>query len=238
MWLVLCSANDLAALWAARELARRGLEPLEIVTPEALAYNRRLEHRLRASQPSVHLTLADGRVIDGSTVRGTLNRLQVIPTAHLRAANEKDRSYAEQELFALYLSVLQGLSGVMLNRPAPQSLGGEWRRPAEWAYLGARAGLITDTYTESDRGAPTQVLPANSWRTVITVNGECCGASAPSSVLAACARLAGLAESSILGMNFKSGPDGEWIFQNATPLPDLRMGGVDLLSILERVLTS
>jgi hypothetical protein len=236
MWLVLCAANDLAGLWAARGLANFGLAPLEIVTPEALVYNRSFEHRLTAGQPSVHITLADGRVIDGATVRGTLNRLQVVPYAHLRAASAKDRAYAEQELFALYLSVLQGLSGVMLNRPSPQSLGGDWRHPAEWASLAARAGLITETYEQSDSGATRQAVPTVSVRTVVAVNGECCGARAPQAILAGCSRLAELAATGILGMDFRTTLESEWVFQNATPLPDLRVGGHAVLATIAQAL--
>ena len=95
MWLVLCTSDDLPALWVARGLIARGLQPLEVVTAEALAYNQRFEHRLVAGRPSVNITLADGRVIDSKTVRGTFNRLNFIPGSHLRASS-KDRQYAEQ----------------------------------------------------------------------------------------------------------------------------------------------
>src|ERR1051325_539259 len=98
MWLVLCGGNDLPALWAARGLRARGLQPLEIITPEALAYHRRFVHRLTASQPCVSLALSDGRVMNSAAVCGTLNRLQSVPSGHLRGANATDRQYAEQEL--------------------------------------------------------------------------------------------------------------------------------------------
>ena len=240
MWLVLCATNDLAALWAARELGARGLQPLEIVTGEVLAYNQRFAHRLTAGQPDVQITLADGRVINSATVRSTLNRLQFVPSAHLNRANAADRQYAEQELFALYLSWLHGLPGVMLNRPMPQGLSGAWRHPCDWAWLAAQAGLLTTPYQQSDwREAPSSdALARNSVRTIIVVKNTCCGPTAPPSVAAACLRLAQLSGTSLLGLDFHLASSGDWVFATATPMPDLRLGGPALLDALAEALQS
>ena len=240
MWLVLSQANDLAALWAARGLAARGLQPLEIVTAEALAYNLSVEHRLTANRPSVKISLADGRVIDGATVRGTLNRIQVFPTEHLRGASATDREYAEQELYALTLSLLYALPGAMLNRPTPQGLSGEWRQPSEWVWLAAQAGLLTLPYEQSDeREAPTVAsLSRLTTRTLLVVGDACCDSSAPPSVAASCVRLAQLNATGLLGIDFHVTAAGEWVFINATPLPDLRLGGEVLLDRLANALQS
>jgi len=237
MWLVLCTADDLAALWAARELAARGLQPLEVVTAEILAYSRRFEHRLIGGRPSVKITLSDGRVINGATVRGTLNRLQTIPGSHLRT-NSTDRQYAEQELFALYLSWLYALPGIMLNRPTPQGLGGEWRHPSDWVWLAGQAGLATAPYGQSElREAPLySVPPSRASRTIIVVDGICCGARAPAEVNAGCARLSALAATRLLGIDFDLRPSGKWVFSKATPFPDLRLGGDQLPDALAQSL--
>jgi hypothetical protein len=240
MWLVLSQANDLAALWAARGLVARGLQPLEIVTAEALAYNLRFEHRLTASRPSVSITLADGRVIDGATVRGTLNRLQFFPIEHLRGASSTDRQYAEQELYALYLSWIYGLPGPMLNCPTPQGLSGEWRHPSEWAWLAAQAGLLTLPYQQSDqRDAPTlDSLSRLTTRTLLVVGDTCCDSLAPSPVAAACVRLAQMNATGLLGIDFHLTANGDWVFINATSWPNLRLGGDALLDRLANALQS
>jgi hypothetical protein len=239
MWLVLCTTDDLAALWAARGLTARGLQPLEVVTAEALAFNRRFEHRLVAGQPSVKITLADGRVIDSATVRGTLNRLQIIPGSHLRA-NAIDRQYAEQELSALYLSWLYALPGMMLNRPTPHGLCGEWRHPAEWVWLANQAGLATAPYGQDETRPAALPLTQSSLanRTIIVVDGLCCGALAPEEVTAGCLRLSKLAATPLLGIDFNFAPGGEWTFSKATPFPDLRLGGDKLYDALAHSLKS
>ena len=239
MWLVLCATNDLAALWAARGLGARGLQPLEIVTGEVLAYNQRIAHRLTAGQPDVQITLTDGRVVDSATVRGTLNRLQFVPSAHLSGANAADRQYAEQELFALYLSWLHGLPGIMLNRPMPHGLSGAWRHPSEWVWLAPQAGLLSMPYQQSDwLEAPSNALARNSARTIIVVKNTCCGPTVPPSVAAGCLRLAQLSGTSLLGLDFHLAPSGDWVFTGATPMPDLRLGGSALLDALARALQS
>jgi hypothetical protein len=230
MWLVLCTATDIAALTVARGLVTRGLQPLEIISAEELACNLRFEHRLTTGACSVHITLADGRVINSAAVRGTLNRLHAIPYAHLRTANATDRQYAEQELFALYLSWLNALPGVMLNRPSPQGLCGDWRHPAEWAWLANRSGLATARYQQSEAHNPVTFYPieTRTTRTLIVVNGACYGAEAPQRVADGCSRLAELSETPLLGCDFSLSPSGDWIFSNASPLPDLRKGGASL----------
>jgi hypothetical protein len=239
MWLVLCTTDDLSALWAAGGLTARGLQPVEIVTAEALAYNRRLEHRLTGGQSSVKITLADGRVIDSATVRGTLNRLQIIPSSHLHT-NSKDRQYAEQELYALYLSWLYALPGKMLNRPTPQGLSGECRHPSEWVWLANQAGLKTAPYGQSElRRAPSlQQLPLSGSRTIIVVDGICCGAPAPREVTDGCSRLSARSATKLLGVDFEVTSDEEWIFNRATPFPDLRLGGDKLNDSLAQALNS
>jgi hypothetical protein len=239
MWLVLCTSDDLAALWVARGLTARGLHPLEVVTAEALAYNQRFEHRLIAGRPSVKITLADGRVIDSEAVRGTLNRLNLIPGSHLRA-DSKDRQYAEQELYALYLSWLYALPGKMLNRPTPQGLCGSWRHQSEWVWLANQAGLATAAYGQSElREAPQpHTLTPAANRTIIVVEGLCCGASAPEKITAGCAQLSESSATKLLGVDFHVTPGGEWMFSHATPFPNLRLGGDGMHHALARYLTT
>jgi len=234
MWLVLCSANDYSALWAARGLKSCGLLPLEIVSPESLAYNLRFDHRIITSETDTKIALADGRVIDSATVCGTLNRLQLVPFKHLRGASQTDRQYAEQEIYSLFLSWLYGLQGVMLNRPTPQGLCGAWRHLSEWVWLATKAGLSTPGYKQS--GYKTGSLSVNKsnsrLQSLVVVNDNCFGASASLDVKDGCVRLSKLCSTPLLGIDFQVAPKGEWIFTNATPMPDLTLGGALLLRAL------
>jgi hypothetical protein len=238
MWLVLCGANDLPALWAARGLESRGLQPLEIITPEVLAYNRRFVHRVATSQRSISIMLADGRVIDSAAICGTLNRLQLVPSEHLHGANATDRQYAEQELHALFLSWLNVLPGPVLNRPTPQGLSGAWRHLSEWIWMAAQAGLSTMSYRQSDGHSEllSNATSRGPTRSIIVIKDNCSGPTAPPTVTAGSVRLAELTKTTLLGVEFQITPAGDWIFRNATSLPDLRLGGEALLDVLANAL--
>jgi hypothetical protein len=230
MWLVLCDRTDHAALWAHRGLAARGLEPLELVTADALAYALRWEHRVGAAGASVLVELGDGRRIDGGSVRGVLNRLVAVPDGHLALAREADRDYARQELHAFFVSWLTCLPGRVFNRPTPHGLCGSWRHRSEWLALAAAAGLATAPF-RMNGDAPDGGFVAPS-RTVVVVGGEALGAELPAAVRAGCVRLARLAGADVLGVEL--GPDGR--VTGATPLPDLRLGGERALDLLAEAL--
>lgn len=242
MWLVICELNDVSALWAYRGLKARGLLPIEILSADMLAYSLRWEHWLGNDSVGVGITLADGRNIRSDTILGVLNRLQTIPSAHLRA-NPADRDYASQELFAFFMSWIYSLPRTVLNRPGSQSLSGQWRHASEWVWLAARAGLATPRYRQNScdetdmmrsRGRITSAgTPVN---TVIVVDGLVVGASAPPDVIRGCKRLSELSMTPLLGVEFTASPIEPWTFAGATLLPDLRLGGEALLDALALVL--
>ena len=234
MWLVLCAAQDLEALWAYRGLKRRGLEPLEVITTEALVYNSRLEHRIGSTTNWTSILLADGRTIDSAAVRGTLNRVQSLPAQHLARATEADRQYAQQELFALFLSWLGCLPGPMLNRPTPRGLCGAWRHPSEWAWLAGRAGFSVMPYRLGDAAAAStlSVPPGAEVRHVLVLDGHCWGADPPATVKAACARLSALTNTRLLGLDLAVTGEGQWFLIGAMPLPNLCLGGEPFLDAL------
>ena len=76
MWLMICSAQDAAALWAYHGLRARGLHPLELLTPEMLTAGTRWDHTVGVDADNFTITLDDGRVIDNRYVNGVINRLQ------------------------------------------------------------------------------------------------------------------------------------------------------------------
>jgi hypothetical protein len=234
MWLVVCPAADLSALWAYRGLRARGLEPLELVAAEVLAHALRWDHRLGTTGTTIEIELADGRRISGDQVRGTLNRLVHVPADGVVAAHSDDRDFAAQELNALYLSWLSALPGPMLNRPTPQGLCGAWRHLSEWTWLAARAGLTVAPcrLDSADPHSSSGAASTAGSRQAIVVAGRVCGPALPPAAEAGSRRLAALAETPLLGVDFAATADGQWTFVGATPVPDLRRGGEALLAAL------
>jgi hypothetical protein len=240
MWLVMCSSADASALWAYQGLKQLGLAPLELVTAESLACASRWEHRVRSRNTEIRITLANGLVIDGSRVRGVLNRLYAPPDAALQYAAPSDRPYAQAEMLAFYLSWLHGMPGVVINRPTPIGLNGPWLHSSEWAIRAGRAGLKMPTYRQSARDDHRQDEIAASEKparhSVIAMREEVFGAAVPEGVAKACRRLVSDAGTQMLGIELSEDSRGEWQFSNAVSSPDLRRGGVAMLQSLAQIL--
>lgn len=236
MWLIACNRGDVAALWAAHRLAERGLEPVEVVSAEALAYSTGIEHRLGDSDPSVRFELADGRRIASEEVSGLLNRLTHAPTEHLGVASEHEREYAMQEVSAFFLSWLTAMPGPVLNRPVPFGLAGPSMGPFQWLALAARAGLPAPVRRApaaqgQNGGAPharpeSPPVPSCS---VVVACGALYGPSLPARLATACVRLAELSGADLLGVELRPGASGQLEFAAAHALPDLRIGGEPLI---------
>jgi hypothetical protein len=239
MWLVLCDAEDRSALWAYRRLQARGLAPLELVTGEMLAFSQTWEHRLGKAGATFDIALADGRHLRRDEVRGVLNRLRGLPTAHLVRASSVDRDYATQELFALVLSCLQALPNVV-NRASPQAFSGQWLPRAQWLLLAAQAGMLTVPFSQTDaEPADASRIGHHRWSlhrptaAVLVLGGRVLGRTVPPEVVGGCRRLAALAGATLLGVDLLADGAGGWAVTGVNSFPDLLFGGEDFIDELE-----
>jgi len=242
MWLVLSSANDISARWAYHGLKKRGLDPLEMVYAEALPFSLSWEHRVSADGAVIKLRLPDERLIEGGSIRGAINRLIAVPS--LQVAHSPDGEYATQEFSALFLSWLYALPGPVINRATPQGLCGQWRHLSEWVWLASRAGLPVASYKQSSRDLINEAVierrlfpMGTPTRTVIVINGAVCGEGVPDIIREGCARLSQLSGTALLGLEFVQRSDENWVFAAASPMPDMRYGGEELLDRLASILT-
>jgi hypothetical protein len=240
MWLVLCDAADVAGVWVYHGLLDRGLRPLELFTAQVLATALRIEHRI-GNRTATEIETADGRRLLTAEVDGALNRLAWVPDQHLALAAEPDRRYATQELSALFLSWLHGLPGTVINRPSPGGLAGRWRHPCEWAILAARAGLTTIPYRRSSEEPPEEASVRHvqgETKEVFVISDRVTSShSLPESVEAGSRRLARLADTALLGLEFADVGVDSWRFIGASPTPDLRPGGDAVINALYLALT-
>jgi hypothetical protein len=243
VWLVLCHDTDAAARWAAQELRRRGLQPLELITAETLALGTVWRSRIGSTERAIEIRLSDGRVIDSRRVRGTINRLQWVPAEAVQLGTPTDQAYALQELYAFYMGWLYSLPRPILNPPTPQGLSGRWRYPSEWAWLAGQAGLavqplrITPATHEAVAALSLQLPSPGRRRTILVLDGEVIG-DAPTAVADGVEHLWALADTPLLGVEFDLGSDDSWIFAGVSVSPDLRSGGDALLDRLEIALRS
>jgi hypothetical protein len=224
-------------LWAYDGLSRLGVAPLELVLVEDLFHATRWEHRLDADGTHLNFTMADGRRIDASRVRGAINR--VLAPAPMSSQGTADADYIQAELYAFYLSWLKGLGGLVVNRATATGLCGPWLHASQWTLCAGRSGLQTRRYRQ---GAALH-SPSSAARTtdgglrrVVTFQGELFGSEVPASVAQGCARLADAADIAMLGIDFEVDASGRWLFADATPCPDLTVGGLPLLRALAQTM--
>jgi hypothetical protein len=238
MWLMICSENDAAALWAYQGLQARGLRPFQLITAEMLARTARWEHTVGSDGARINITLSDGRVINNQKVRGVVNRLTHVPLQHLEGAT--DYEYAVQEYTALFMSWLQALPSPVYNTVHSQGLSGAWRHVSEWVCLAAQAGLVTPHYCQSSQDDIDEnkqmrsIVPEGLAKTMaVTLGDRVFGPFLPTAVRNACANLARISNTPLLGVELAVNPQTKsFVFAGATPLPDLRLGGEYLLDVL------
>ena len=247
MYLVLCSTSDPSGLWAYEGLRHLGVAPVQLVLSEWLTQNTRWDHRIDRSGAHIKIKLPDGTLICGSRVRGAINRLVGPHPMIAQQAASSDREYAQAELQAFYLSWLNALPGVVINRPTPVGLCGPWYHASEWALRAGRAGLNVQRYRQSAHDAPDkfylpQVPEGVVARTFLALGaqifgGEVYGIVLPEAVRQACTKLALDAKAEMLGINLYHDAEGRWSFAGASPSPDLRLGGLPLLQRMAQQLT-
>jgi hypothetical protein len=216
-----------------------------LLTDSVLARAVSWTHQIGPEGAETEVAFTDGSRVSSTAVKGVLNRLTGPPLQHiLPLVTAADRLYASQELTAFYLSWLQSLPGVVVNRPTPQGLCGRWRHASEWVCLAAQAGLTTASYWQTALGAPPdaaagRLLPSGaSASTVVVVGQRALGTAVPSEIREACVGLAALAGEAVLGIELVPSLTGPWTFVGASPMPDLRLGGEDLLDALAELMRS
>lgn len=229
--LLLSDGHDRGAPWLVDELRARGVA-IEHVTADELLGARRLEHRVGADGVQLEIELADDRTISSEELGVVVNRLVGVPLEDL-PVREHDREYARAELYALWLSCLEGLPCPVLNPPTVTALSGIWLGTAEWALRAGRAGLPVAPVMLC--GAPDGAPDPPS----LVVLVACDAVFGPPAAAALADRCLGLARdvgADLLELRFDADPDGEPWLVGASTLADLRRGGAALADHLAREL--
>jgi hypothetical protein len=243
LYLVICNSYDKAAIWAYEGLKAQGLCPIELIDADSLVCSPHVEHRIKNDKVNTKIELPDGRQIDSEQTQGVLNRLQSIPTSNLKAS-KADNEYAFQELNAFFISWLYSLPPPVLNPATPEGFSGRLRHISSWILIANSAGLTTPKFelksTDADKTSyywmGRLVPPETKVTTVFVVDSAVVGDHVPPEVAEGCRRLAELAETPLLGINFSENPDSPWMFAGASASPNLTLGGEALLQELSRAL--
>lgn len=207
MILIVAAAADAAAATLAQAWHRsdaRCLRPADLSMPG-------WRHFVAADGARGTAVVA-GSVVPESEITGVLTRTTWISPYELPVIAEADRDYAATEMAAFLLSWLSSLDCPVVNRPTPGCLAGPpWRAP-QWMAAAAMAGLKVP-------GLRRMHEPRGDTVRLTVVGTNCFGVAAPE-LHAAALRLAALATTELLGVDFE-GDQADAAFLGATAFPSL-----------------
>lgn len=237
MNLILCHADDRAALWLHRALAAAGVADLQLVAVEQLAFSRRIVHRMDSASDTGEIRLADGRTIRPEAVAGLVNRVRFIPGDHLARAVERDRIYALDELHAFFLAWLDSIPGLVLNRARPEAIGGDHVPALLAAREAAAVGLPVAAHHGSSR-EPDALESTGSDARAIVLGHRVFGPILPRALQDGCRRLGVALGLGLMQVNFVRDPDGGLRFSGASGAVDFPSGGQALVGALADTLAT
>jgi hypothetical protein len=249
MILVLCDADDVAALWLVARLRAAGEQCL-LVTSDLLSFARMRSQRIGRDGARALVRLDEATVIETPDL--VVNRMPAPPTAAWRHAAPAEREYATAELIAFVLSWLAGLQCPVRNRPEPECLAGPAPHDLLAAVQAHRAGLdCADASFGADvspfpllesalRAAGPGARPVHA----VVLDGRIldpeglarrAGAPLPARLADAVEGFAAAigANRALIGIDFVVA--GRWWFAGSTPLPDLPTAGDTLVRDLTRL---
>jgi hypothetical protein len=231
---ILAEPADSGALWLRAQLDRRLTAPVEIVTPAKLVYARSIVHRLASTQTESRFELGDGTTLRASELRGIVNRLAAVPTAHLAGAAAAERDYAATELHAFLLGWMASLECPLLNPPAPENLAGPSHSPLSALHFAALSGLPCPR-TRVAADAPGPPAPATG-RLVrhFVLDGQVIGSPLPAGLRDAMIMFARLWGARLVQIETAC-QDGRHEFVAASSVVDFPAGGDALVRAIVRV---
>lgn len=157
--LLLAHSHDVMAIRIYARLRKKyPEEDIQLVVAESLAMAPFWIHQLldnpAPSLPETSIQLANGKSLQIGKATVIFNRIHFAPMLHFTNSEEVNRHYAEMEMTALWLSWLQSLSDLLINKPSPRNLAGPGFSRAEWIAHAMKAGIPTVSFEQSSQSEP------------------------------------------------------------------------------------
>jgi hypothetical protein len=167
-----------------------------------------------------------GHHISQPEIRGVVTRLSWIWEGELRDIVGGDRAYVAAEMSAFLLCWLSGLTCPVLNRPTASCLNGPGWGREQWAAAARKAGMRVEPFRRRAGLALSADEPHQPVTVMVTVVGERCLGQVDEALLLQARRLAAVAGTDLLGVQF-SASEADARFVAATTCPDLLECGAD-----------
>ena len=234
MIVVLCEPEDTCGLWLAAEIARRGCE-VDVVMPDELVVGSRFSLKITKDYDVVSVQLTDGRVVDGESLTGVINRMERFPRPALDAASDQEVIYAAEEARAATVAWFAALECPVLNAPTPYSPAGLSAYESTWRHhagrLGVRAASLTMS-VDQDTIQPADLTVVVIGETVLTSEDY----SVPVSALETCLNLSHVTGFKLLGIEFCRSLSGNWELLRVDMKPNLMDFGPQVIDAILAVM--
>jgi len=238
VWLILCAPGDEVARWSWDGVRRLAPCPVELVTSDDVESAEYFRHVL-CEKATLEVRLRDGRRLRTGSILAVLNRLPSASNYWLHRVDSADAQYAFLEFEAIYRSWLFCLPARVLNRPGNGGLCGPYFHPTEWRVAAVRAGLqVVPFQQQSDDLATWPSADSDSHDVnIVMLEGRFFGPQLTRMMKRQCVRLARDLRCDVLGLRFEQDRSGALLFKDATPCPDLSIGGPALIDTLAAALS-
>ncbi|WP_373056545.1 hypothetical protein [Zunongwangia sp. H14] len=213
---IFSSTDDLSAFWLFK-LLRPQVKNLKLVTEEMLWYNRYFSLRISTSSSGFAVKLEDGTYISNNGTGYIINRLQKIPLEHAVQVQQQDLQYAMQESHAILFAALASFEDKINNPPTPNCLHGNLLPIPVWLKKVLALGGETIDYPILPGAIPAREI------SILVLFGELLFSSIPipAGIRELCLNLSKWSNNPTIEFNFIIN-DKNWLFSNATLLPDFR----------------
>ena len=159
--LLLAHSHDVMAIRIYARLRKKyPEEDIQLVVAESFAMAPYWIHQLldnpAPSLPETSIQLANGKSLQIGKATVIFNRIHFAPMLHFTNSEEVDRHYAEMEMTALWLSWLQSLSDLLINKPSPRNLAGPGFSRAEWIANAMKVGISSVIFEQDSQSEPNK----------------------------------------------------------------------------------
>ena len=148
--LIFCIGGDAVATGLHDALFQKGERALRLVTAAELSVANWLHEADADARFFSRIRLSDGFIIEPAMIKTIVNRIPYFMMPHF--INAADRSYAEMEMFALYISFLHSVQDRVIDGMPTRHISAAYN-PLYYALMAAKAGMkvLDHEFTSSPR---------------------------------------------------------------------------------------
>ncbi|GAC1448154.1 MAG: hypothetical protein NVSMB7_09400 [Chitinophagaceae bacterium] len=163
--IIFCKTNDLFVHALCKALLEKGKEKIRVVTDTELVFASWVHEAGSDGSFFTRIGLRDGFIIEPSVIKAVVNRIPYFQMVHF--INQADRSYAEMEIYALYISFLRSIEAKVTDGMQVRHINIAEPNALYFGAIAVKAGMevLDNQFTSSPRWQqPRQLTAMTPWK--------------------------------------------------------------------------